>query len=113
MATRKPLSRNRRTRARLRRTRGARATASDQLQILQLIASFVRDEVAPTTKSQFVRSRRRPMGQIYLQRFVYSAGVTKAALDQAWGEGFKAFAQTGNWGGVDSGVTHHQTYGTG
>ena len=53
------------------------------------------------------------MGQMYLQRFVYGEGVTKAALDQAWGEGFKAFAQTGNWGGVDSGVTHHQTYGTG
>jgi hypothetical protein len=53
------------------------------------------------------------MGQMYLQRFVYGEGVTKAALDQAWGEGFKAFAQTGNWGNVDSGVTHHQSYGTG
>jgi hypothetical protein len=53
------------------------------------------------------------MGQMYLQRFVYSAGVTKSALDQAWGEGFKAVARTGNWGDVDGGVTHHQTYGTG
>jgi hypothetical protein len=53
------------------------------------------------------------MGQMYLQRFVYGEGVTKAALDQAWGEAFKAFAQTGNWGNVDSGVTHHQSYGTG
>jgi hypothetical protein len=34
-------------------------------------------------------------------------------LDQAWAEAFKAFAQTGNWGGVDAGVTHHKTYGTG
>jgi hypothetical protein len=53
------------------------------------------------------------MGQMYLQRFVYGEGVTKAALDQAWGEAFKAFAQTGNWGNVDRGVKHHQSYGTG
>ena len=32
------------------------------------------------------------MGQMYLQRFVYGEGVTKAALDQAWAEAFKAFA---------------------
>lgn len=44
------------------------------------------------------------MGQMYLQRFVYGEGVTKAVLDQAWGEAFKAFAKTGNWGCVDSGV---------
>ena len=53
------------------------------------------------------------MGQMYLQRFVYAEGVTKTALDQAWGEAFKAFARTGNWGCVDSGVKHHQSYGTG
>jgi hypothetical protein len=53
------------------------------------------------------------MGQMYLQRFVNRDGATKSALDQAWDEAFKVFAQTGNWGGVDSGVTHHQTYGTG
>jgi hypothetical protein len=53
------------------------------------------------------------MGQMYLQRFVNRDGATKSALDEAWGEAFKVFAQTGNWGGVDSGVTHHQTYGTG
>ena len=53
------------------------------------------------------------MGQKYLQRFVYSEGVTKPALDDAWGEAFKAFARSGNWGDVDSGVVHHQTYGTG
>ena len=44
------------------------------------------------------------MGQIYLQRFVYGEGVTKAALDQAWDEAFKAFARSGNWGDVGSGV---------
>jgi len=53
------------------------------------------------------------MGQVYLQRFAYRDGVTKSALDEAWGEAFKAFAQSGNWGGVEKGVTHHQTYGTG
>jgi hypothetical protein len=53
------------------------------------------------------------MGQMYLQRFVNRDGATKPALDEAWGEAFKVFAETGNWGGVDGGVTHHQTYGTG
>ena len=53
------------------------------------------------------------MGQMYLQRFVNRDGATKSALDEAWGEAFKVFAQTGSWGGVDGGVTHHQTYGTG
>jgi len=53
------------------------------------------------------------MGQMYLQRFANRDGVSKSDLDQAWDEAFKAFAQTGNWGGVGAGVTHHQTYGTG
>jgi hypothetical protein len=53
------------------------------------------------------------MGQIYLQRFAYREGVSKAELDRVWGEAFKTFAQAGNWGGVEAGVTHHQTYGTG
>ena len=53
------------------------------------------------------------MGQMYLQRFAYRDGVHKAELDQAWAEAFKTFAKTGNWGGVEKGVTHHQTYGTG
>jgi hypothetical protein len=53
------------------------------------------------------------MGQMYLQRFAYRDGVIKSELDQAWAESFKTFAKTGNWGGVDKGVTHHQTYGTG
>jgi len=53
------------------------------------------------------------MGQMYLQRFANRDGISKADLDQAWDGAFKAFARTGNWGDVDSGVTHHQTYGTG
>jgi hypothetical protein len=53
------------------------------------------------------------MGQMYLQRFANRDGIAKSELDGAWAEAFKAFARTGNWGGVDSGVTHHQTYGTG
>jgi hypothetical protein len=48
-----------------------------------------------------------------LQRFANRCGVSKSALDQAWDEAFKGFAQTGNWGSVDAGVTHHQTYDTG
>jgi len=53
------------------------------------------------------------MGQMYLQRFAYRDGVSKSELDAAWAEAFKTFARSGNWGGVDSGVKHHQTYGTG
>jgi hypothetical protein len=53
------------------------------------------------------------MGQMYLQRFSYRDGLEKSELDRAWGEAFKAFAQAGNWGGIDKGVTHHHTYGTG
>jgi hypothetical protein len=53
------------------------------------------------------------MGQIYLQRFVNRDGATKAEVDRAWSEGFKTFAKSGNWGGVDKGVTHQKGYGTG
>jgi hypothetical protein len=52
------------------------------------------------------------MGQMYLQRFAYRDGRSKADFDATWAEGFKAFARSGNWGGVDAGVTHHRTYGT-
>lgn len=52
------------------------------------------------------------MGQMYLQRFVYRDGITKEALDAGWGEAFKAFARSGNFGNVEKGVSHHQTYGT-
>jgi hypothetical protein len=53
------------------------------------------------------------MGQLYLQRFGYRDGVSKSELDRVWGEAFKAFARVGNWGGVDEGVIHHHSYGTG
>ncbi|MGY1636644.1 DUF3303 domain-containing protein [Geodermatophilus sp. SYSU D00742] len=52
------------------------------------------------------------MGQMYLHRFVYRDGVSKAEVDAAWAEAFRAFAKSGNWGGVESGVTHHKTWGT-
>lgn len=52
------------------------------------------------------------MGQIYLQKFAYRDGATKAEIDQAWAEAFQTFAKSGNWGGVESGVRHIQTYGT-
>ena len=35
-----------------------------------------------------------------------------AELDAAWAEAFRSFAKSGNWGGVESGVTHHKTWGT-
>ena len=52
------------------------------------------------------------MGQLYMQRFAYRDGCTKSAIDEAWGNGFKAVARTGNWGDVEKGVTHKGTYGT-
>ena len=52
------------------------------------------------------------MGQMYLQRFAYRDGATRSEIDAAWMEGYKTFARSGNWGGVDSGVEHHRTYGT-
>ena len=53
------------------------------------------------------------MGQMYMHKFAYRDGVAKAEFDEAWSQAFKAFARTGNWGGVEEGVTNHQTYGTG
>jgi hypothetical protein len=52
------------------------------------------------------------MGQMYIQRFAYRDGATKEAIDAAWAEGFKAVARSGNWGDVEKGVTHKQSYGT-
>ncbi|MGY1640808.1 DUF3303 domain-containing protein [Geodermatophilus sp. SYSU D00703] len=52
------------------------------------------------------------MGQVYLHRFAYRDGVSKAELDAAWAEAFRSFAKSGNWGGVESGVRHHKTWGT-
>jgi hypothetical protein len=52
------------------------------------------------------------MGQMYVHRFEVRDGVSKSELDAAWGVAFKAFARSGNWGGVEKGVTHKQSYGT-
>ena len=49
---------------------------------------------------------------MYIQRFAYRDGVSKGAIEEAWGEGFKAVARNGNWGDVERGVTHEGTYGT-
>ena len=49
---------------------------------------------------------------MYVHRFAYRDGVSKSELNEAWGEAFKAFARSGNWGGVEKGVTHKGTYGT-
>ncbi|MGY1709180.1 DUF3303 domain-containing protein [Geodermatophilus sp. SYSU D00758] len=51
------------------------------------------------------------MGQMYLHRFTTRDGVSKAEVDAAWTEAFRAFARSGNWGGVESGITHHGTWG--
>jgi hypothetical protein len=53
------------------------------------------------------------MGQVYLQRFAYRDGASRSTIDDAWAEAFKTFARSGNWGGVEKGVAHRQTYGTG
>jgi len=45
------------------------------------------------------------MGQVYIQRFAYRDGVSKAAIEEARGEGFKAVARNGNWGDVETGIT--------
>ena len=52
------------------------------------------------------------MSQLYLQRYEYRA-VGKAEIDQAWTVALEAFARTGNYGGVESGIRHVQGYGTG
>ena len=53
------------------------------------------------------------MGQIYLQRFEYTGPVSKADFDEVWGVALQTFARSGNWGGVEGGVTHLRGYGTG
>ncbi len=52
------------------------------------------------------------MGQLYLQRFQYIGG-SKAEFDKAWSTALETFAKTGSWGGVEKGVAHIHTYGTG
>ena len=43
---------------------------------------------------------------------MYAEGVAKPALDEAWGEAFKAFARSGNSGDVDKGVWVEDGYWT-
>ncbi len=53
------------------------------------------------------------MAQLYLQRFEYLGPMGKVEFEQAWGEALQTFARSGNWGGVEKGVKHLRTYGTG
>jgi hypothetical protein len=82
----------------------------------------VDEETATRPRTSFARQpraghrhirRRKVVGQLYLQRFVNREGAAKTEIDRAWGDAFKTFARSGNWGGVDKGVTHRGTYGTG
>jgi hypothetical protein len=52
------------------------------------------------------------MSQIYMQRFEYRGAVTKSEFDAAWGAAHEVMASTGNWGGVEKGITHLHGYGT-
>jgi len=49
------------------------------------------------------------MGQLYMQRFEYRGAVSKSEFDEAWSGALKAFAKSGNWGGVETGVRHVKT----
>jgi len=52
------------------------------------------------------------MGQVYLHTYRYK-GVLKSEVDHAWGAALEAFAKTGNYGNVESGVRHLKGWGTG
>jgi hypothetical protein len=51
------------------------------------------------------------MGQQYMQKFEYRRAST-SAFDQAWTVALQTFAQSGNWGGAETGIRHIKTYGT-
>jgi len=51
------------------------------------------------------------MGQQYMQKFEYRS-ASKTDFDQAWAVALQTFAQSGNWGGAETGVRHIKTYGT-
>ena len=53
------------------------------------------------------------MGQQYIQRFEYRGAISKSEFDQAWSGALQTFAKSGNYGGVEKGVRHLKTYGTG
>lgn len=50
------------------------------------------------------------MGQVYLHTYRYK-GVLKSEVDHAWGAALEAFAKTGNYGNVESGVRPSETGG--
>ena len=52
------------------------------------------------------------MGQVYLHTYKYK-GILKSEVDHAWGVVLEAFAKTGNYGNVESGVRHLKGWGTG
>ena len=52
------------------------------------------------------------MGQVYLHTYKYKS-ILKSEMDNAWGAALQAFAKSGNYGNVESGVRHIQGYGTG
>ena len=51
------------------------------------------------------------MAQQYIQKFEYRSAA-KSEFDQAWMIALQTFAQSGNWGGVETGVRHLETLGT-
>ena len=53
------------------------------------------------------------MGQLYIQKFENWSSVSKSEFDAAWKAALETFARSGNWGGVEKGVKHIHTYGTG
>ena len=52
------------------------------------------------------------MGPLYLQRFEYRGAIAKAEYDAAWAVANETMARTGNFGGVEKGLTHVQGYAT-
>ena len=49
-------------------------------------------------------------GQMYMQRFENFGVLNKADFDAVWAIGTEAFDRTGNFGGVETGITHHGIY---
>jgi hypothetical protein len=50
--------------------------------------------------------------QLYLQRLEYTGAISRTEFDQTWAVAIQTFNKSGNWGGVETGVHHHKTYGT-
>jgi len=63
--------------------------------------------VVPSEESE----GREIMSQQYMQKFEYRS-ASKSDFDQAWTVALQTFAQSGNWGGAETGVRHIKTYGT-